>query len=287
MTSDSFAILIPTRNRPGILQRTLEELLQRGFGSHRLFIYDDASDDPDAITRVVGSWPGGKLIRSDIRTGQAKGRNRLMREACSEFALFLDDDSWPEANAPLAAAAAAMRQDSLTVATFQYRSLADGKLSAGVDQRRSQSSSFLGGASLFHVPSVLALGGYREAFVYGYEEPELALRLWLAERRIEYFPEVIVAHNHFERPDEKRDYREYDFLYARNGLLMSSLNMPLWFGLPHGLARSLRRSFYRKRNFTAKLAGTWAGIKMTFSHWSDREPCSWRQVRHWIKFNQQ
>ena len=32
-------------------------------------------------------------------------------------------------------------------------------------------------------------------------------------------------------------------LYARNLILTCSLNMPIWFGLPVGVAKSLRKSF--------------------------------------------
>ena len=133
----------------------------------------------------------------------------------------------------------------------------------------------------------MGLGGFRSFFVYGYEEPELAMRIQMKGLGIWYDPLVVIDRNHFETPNECRDDREYDYLYARNSILMSSLNMPLWFGLPHGLARSLRRSFYRKRNFTAKLRGTLAGIRMTFSHWPERTPCSWREAFEWIRFNRQ
>lgn len=278
-------ILIPTRNRPAILRRTLDELRARGFSEHPLLVYDDASDDPGAIVEVVSTWPGSRLIRAETRAGQAKGRNRLMREAGSEYALFLDDDSWPESHAAIINALEVVRKDALPVATFQYRSLADGKLSVPAKQGRSKAASFLGGASLFHVPTVLSVGGYRDCFVYGYEEPELSMRLWLAGHRIEYLPGVIVLHNHFELPSEKRDYREYDYLYARNGILMSSLNMPWWFGLSHGLVRSFRRSIYRRRCVWPKIRGTLSGVWLSLTLWKERNPCSIRQALEWCRFS--
>lgn len=287
MNADQCAILMPTRNRPGILRRTLEELLQRGFGDHPLLVYDDASEDAKAVAEVVALWPGARVIRSDIRTGQAKGRNVLMRAAPSEYALFLDDDSWPEDRAKIADAFGSARKDGLAIATFPYRSLADGKLSVPPHVLRGRTSSFLGGASLFHLPSLLAVGAYRELFIYGYEEPELALRLWLAGGRIEYFPEAVITHNQFYTPDERRDYREYDFLYARNGILMSSLNMPLWFGLPHGLARSFRRSLYHRRNLWPKVKGTFAGIRLTVFGGKERRPGTFRHALDWCRFNRE
>lgn len=285
MNPADLSILIPTRNRPGILQRTLHELAAGGFGGHPLYVYDDSSDDPAAIADVVASWSGARLIRGEKRGGQAHGRNRLLQATRSDYALMLDDDSWPEDREVLMTAVEAMARDDLGVATFQYRSLADGKLSIPEQQDRCRVASFLGGASVFHVSTILGLGGYRQDLVYGYEEPELALRLWLAGVSIEQFPEVVVAHNHFETPDEKRDYREYDRLYSRNGILMSSLNMPLAVGLAHGFVRSLRCSMRTRRNLKSKASGTLAGFGDTFRLWRKRRPCSWSKAIEWIKFS--
>jgi GT2 family glycosyltransferase len=129
------------------------------------------------------------------------------------------------------------------------------------------------------------VGGYRECFVYGYEEPELAMRLWLAGRRVEYLPGIVVAHNQFHSAEENRDYREYDYLYARNGILMSSMNMPWWFGLPHGLLRSVRRSAYQRRNYWVKLSGTLSGIYLSFTMRKERNPCSPRKALEWFRFS--
>jgi GT2 family glycosyltransferase len=128
----------------------------------------------------------------------------------------------------------------------------------------------------------LSAGGYREFLVYGYEEPELALRLWLAGIAIEYFP-ITIIHNHFCTPDERRDDNEYDYLYARNGILMSSLNMPLWFGLPHGLARSIRHSIHFRKNFGAKFCGTLSGVWLSFALWQKRTPCRFAQALAWCR----
>jgi GT2 family glycosyltransferase len=279
------AILIPTRNRPAILQRTLEELQKLGFGGHPLVVYDDASSKPSAIREVVLRWPGARLLQGEVRCGQAKGRNQLLRACPSEYGLFLDDDSFPEDRASLLNTLALMGTEQLGVAALNYKSLADGKFSIPIRSGRRRVASFLGGASIFHVSSVLRTGGYQERLIYGYEEPELGFRLWLGGVRMKCFPDVIILHNHFETPGEMRDDREYDFLYARNGILMSSLNCPVWLGLPHGILRSLRRSLYRRRNMIPKLRGTLAGVWMTFSLWAERKPCSWRKALEWARFN--
>ena len=283
MTGDRISILIPTRNRPGILRRTLEELLARGFGGYPLLVYDDASDEPCEIAAAVAIWPGGRVIHGRERGGQAKGRNALLRKASTEYALLLDDDSWLEDRVVFEAAADEVETGGYGVGTFQYRALCDGAYSVGKDVPRARVTNFLGGACLFHIPQVMRVGGFFEELVYGYEEPELSMRLWLHGIGIEQFPEVVAAHNQFDTPDEARDYREYDYYYARNSILMSTMNLPLVLGLPHGLLRSVRRSLYQRRNVAAKVKGTVTGVVDTFRLGGMRKPCGIAKAWEWIK----
>lgn len=280
MNTRDLAILIPTRNRPEILRRTLCELRQLGQAARPLLIYDDASKDPTAIQNVItDEWPTAQLIRSTKRTGQAAGRNALLRLCACDFALFLDDDSFPE-NWDQIERFMQTRTENRpwTVATFQYRSLADGKLSIPSGNAPSESRSFLGGASIHHVPSIVSLGGFRDFFVYGHEEAELALRLRLAGHWILQDPSVVILHNHFETPEENRDYREYDFLYTRNRILMYSMNLPLPLGLLFGLAKAVRYVLYSSRNPSARLHGLIAGFVKTYVYYQERTPCAWGQA---------
>jgi GT2 family glycosyltransferase len=284
---EKLAILIPTRNRPEILATTLAELKKAGLEGVTLWVYDDCSIDPNAIPRVVESWTCAKVLRGAKRVGQAEGRNVLMKACGREFGLLIDDDSFPVNVSALVKHLVEPRDSRRAITTFQYLDVPSQRFSTPKELGEGVARTFQGGGSLFHIPTVMGLGGFRSFFVYGYEEPELSMRIQLNGFHIWYDPAVIVHHNHFETPNECRDYREYDYLYARNSILMSSLNLPLWLGLPHGLARSVRRSFFRKRHFAAKLRGTWTGIGMTFSHWPERTACSRQQAFEWIRFQRQ
>ena len=275
------AVLIPTRNRSQILRRTLVELKRAGFGARSLIVYDDASEDQDAVSRVVREeWPKASLIRGTERIGQAAGRNRLLNACSSELALCLDDDCFPDSGVwgdqYLNADWCGKRW---AVVTFQCVRLRDGEMAIKGSPAQGNVTGFLGGACMMHVPSVLSTGGYRDFFMYGCEEPELALRLRLAGFCIWQDPLVVVRHNQFDAPDEKRDSREYDYLYARNTVLLYSLNFPLSLGLILGAARSLRHLLFRRRNWTSSAKGLWDGVVMTFARRQDRRPCTWRQAR--------
>lgn len=281
------SILIPTRNRPAILANTLEELRRKGLGDLPLWIYDDASDNPQAIENMVRTtWPEAHLILGVKRMGQAGARNALMKVCGTEFGIMLEDDVYfLDAGALENYIQQHSRCPDWAILQFKcVNKLGAQNLPNHVGP--CELPSFLGGASLFHIPTILQCGGYRDFFIYGYEEPDLALRLWANQGRIWYDPKIVVEHNQWYTPDERRDYQEYDRLYARNLVLLHTLNMPLWLGLPVGIARSLRRLFHHKRNYGIKLKGLLQGISLTFSHWQDRTPLStakaierWRFVR--------
>lgn len=284
---EKLAILIPTRNRPEILATTLDELRRAGMGDVALWVYDDCSTDADAIPRVVRTWSAAKVLRGSMRVGQAEGRNILMRACGKEFGLLIDDDSFPTDSTSLRNHLDSPRDPRRAITTFQYLDVPTQRLSTSPYLREGMARSFQGGGSLFHIPTILGLGGFRSFFIYGYEEPELSMRIRMNGLQIWYDPDVVVHHNHFETPNECRDDREYDYLYARNSILMSSLNMPLWIGVPHGLARSIRRTLFQRRNWEAKLRGTLAGFWQSFSRWQDRTPCSARTAMEWCRFNKE
>ncbi len=286
MSAPLCSILIATRNRPQILAETFEHLREKGFGNYPLWIYDDASDDADSIARVVATWPGAQLRRGETQCGQAHGRNVLFRACGTQYAICLDDDQYfIEAGNLKDHLQTERPADTYAAISFQCRAKKDGRLDRPAEMPSGPTTWFMGGCVLFHIPTVLEVGGYREWWVYGYEEPELAARLFRAGHRIWYDASILIEHNQWYNPNERRDYGEYDFLYARNSVLLTSMNYPLLMGLPLGIIRSIRRAFYLKRNYGRKLSGFLQGIAMTFTRWRERTPMSWGQAREWTRLN--
>lgn len=280
------SIQIATRNRPNILAETFDRLREKGFGDYPMWIYDDASEDADAIARVVATWPGAKLRRGDTQRGQAHGRNVLFHACGTPYAICLDDDQYFIEEGNLKEYLMADRTHAAYAAvSFQCRAKKDGRLDRPADQPSGLTTWFMGGCVLFHIPTILAIGGYRDWWVYGYEEPELAARLFKAGHRIWYESSILIEHNQWYNPSERRDYGEYDFLYARNAILLTSMNYPLLMGLPLGMARSIRRALYLRRNYGRKLWGFFCGIAMTFTRWTERTPMSWGAAREWTRLN--
>ena len=280
------AILIATRNRPQILAETFGHLRAKGFGGHAMWIYDDASDDAASIRQVVDTWPGARLVREERQRGQAYGRNVLLRACGAPFAIMLDDDQYFLETGELARYLVDPRPaDAPAAVSFQCIAKKDGRLDRPAEMPSGPTTWFMGGCVLFHVPSILQVGGYRDWWGYGYEEPELCLRLFGAGFGIWYDRSVLVEHNQFYNAGERRDFGEYDYLYARNAVLMASMNYPLLLGLPVGIARSIRRALLFRRNFGRKAVGLWHGIAWTFTKWGERAPLDWARARQWMRMN--
>lgn len=283
--ADRCAILIPTHDRPGILDVSLKKHAEMGLSDLPLVVYDDASPDPDAIRRVVDQWPGSRLIRGEERIGQAAGRNILMRACEREYALVLDDDEYFLELGGLNRHVEMPPVPKCAAVTFALIRKSDGVRIVPPSVPAQTIPVFFGGTTMFHIPSVLSVGGYRSYWRYGFEEPELSFRIMAAGFQIFYDPSVLMEHNQFHGPDEARNYDEYDRLYARNALLMDTLNLPLWIGLPRGLARSLRRSLLQRGNSAVKLKGTLDGLAWTCRHWADRRPVSFSTYRRLARFS--
>jgi len=99
-------IIMPTYNRPNLLEKAVKSVLEQTSTDWELWIYDDGSDyDISSImekykNRKIHFFSGPKLtqIQRENRGG-AIVRNILLRKSKNELICYLDDDNyyWPEA----------------------------------------------------------------------------------------------------------------------------------------------------------------------------------------------
>lgn len=83
------SLIIPTFNRPHLLQRAVESGLRAG-RDVEVIVVDDASSDSTAS--VCAALRGVKYIRLDRNQGVAGARNVGLLKSSGEFVAFLDDD---------------------------------------------------------------------------------------------------------------------------------------------------------------------------------------------------
>jgi glycosyltransferase involved in cell wall biosynthesis len=83
-------VVVPTRNRPELLTRTVDSLLaQEGVDVHVLVV-DDGSDPP--VERLLPSRARVRVLRNETARGVAAARNRGAAEAVTSWVAFCDDD---------------------------------------------------------------------------------------------------------------------------------------------------------------------------------------------------
>ena len=100
-----FSIIVPTRNRPGTLQRTLNSIAEQSFSNFEVIVVDDGSnlEGSNAIQILLRDHDTRfKLIHrsaDEPQHGPNVSRNAGIEIACGTYIGFLDDDDyWTDTN---------------------------------------------------------------------------------------------------------------------------------------------------------------------------------------------
>jgi GT2 family glycosyltransferase len=275
MTS-RLTVIVPTRNRPIVLERSLRKIRQC-FSTEPILVYDDASDDALAVSRVVDRIYNCRCIRGDSQAGPAAGRQRLLGEANSIWCLALDDDCYPRRDFQISHLLKSEpgEGEPIIIGFRLYRTY-DGNLAPPARTPFGPSRAFHGGASLLHRDSVLAIGGYREFLVFGGEDTELATRAWANGKQVWGDSDNVVMHDHVSCG---RDLSAESFYYSRNRILASALTLPRWVGIPFGTLQAFRRTL-TTGEFRPSLRGIYAGWRDAIKFRAFRKAISFKMWRY-------
>jgi len=204
---------ITTRNRPESLRRCLESLDRIAHLSPQILVFDDGSDPPVAMP------PDITVIHEATAPGYIAGRNRLVASAVAPYVLLLDDD------------AALIEGDGVERALDLLER--DARIGAvGFPQGTSSErpavpryvAAFTGFAHVVRRDLFVALGGYRERFVFYGEEKEFCLRLLESGHRTVLLEGSPVAHHCDPAGRSRSRYLRY---VTRNDCLDAVYNQPL------------------------------------------------------------
>lgn len=189
------AYVLPTHNRPAVLDATLRKLAELPAHDAEIVIADNASDRQvgELLRSGLGGVDRGELalryggsipvhvVRSEVNLGAA-GRN-LAAEAADrtcEWIVMLDDDSWPQAEHAEAGGPRPGLLDS--IAHWHPRSdvaaiAGDIFLTSGQREAGGLPEVVIGCGCAIRRDVFLNLGGYDPAFGYYAEEYDLAARI--------------------------------------------------------------------------------------------------------------
>lgn len=201
-------VVIPVRDRPGLLDRCLAAL----DGRYPVVVVDDGSRDPAAVAAVAAAR-GAKLVARGVCGGPAAARNTGLDHVTTDLVAFVDSDCVPAPGwidtlaAHLAdpmVAAVAPRITAVTdpaAATGRYTRVAE-TLDMGPDPHRVAPRT-----RLPYVPTAAIIarraalyavarpGGVFDPAMQTGEDVDLVWRLHAAGWRIRYDPSVRVGHH--------------------------------------------------------------------------------------------
>lgn len=200
------SIIVPSFNRPRVLQACLDALLKLDDDAYEIIVVDDGSTAPlseacrDYADRV-------RFIRKE-NGGPASARNVGVRETRADFLVFTDDDCQPEPGWLQAMRACAEGQPHVLAGGRVVNLLTDNTFSSASQSLCDFLYDYFGAASgnmPFFTSNNMAcsrrvfeqIGGFDETFpLAAAEDREFGLRWRAAGGALVYAPEAVVGHAH-------------------------------------------------------------------------------------------
>lgn len=202
------SIVVPTFNRPQMLDSCIESLLALDYprDKYEIIIVDDASPEPLTLGHFSRSV---RLIRLARNSGPGAARNEAVRQANGEIMAFLDDDcladqNWLKNLVPcfqfpdVCAAGGRVESAYLAKPLEKYEQVQSPLLMGNTQRkvRKGSSLSYLATCNLLvRKESLLAAGVFDPAMRVG-EDVDLCWRILERGENIYYVPEGLVYHHH-------------------------------------------------------------------------------------------
>jgi len=99
MASTQVSAVIPTYDRPDLLERAVRSVVEQSYDDLELIVVDDASPSVDAREVLPETFPELEsrfdrvvIERLESNSGVCAARNRGIQLARGEYVAFLDDD---------------------------------------------------------------------------------------------------------------------------------------------------------------------------------------------------
>jgi len=210
------AVIIINWNSWELLSRCLESLKKQTYRDFRVFIADNASEQPppDCIFKIL---PGAVLFQNDSNYGFAKANNLLIKLAeKSEWIVLLNPDAFPQED--WLECLVKVATDYSQYSFFSSRLLIagdPGKLDGDGDAyhvsgcyawKRGHGKpavekslpeevfSACAAAAMYRTDAIIGVGGFDESYFCYFEDVDLGFRLRLAGHRCLLVPSAVVHH---------------------------------------------------------------------------------------------
>jgi len=209
--SSGVTVVIVTRNRPEELRRCLASVLAQTVAA-RLVVLDNCSDDDKQP--VVPD--GCRLLRTEVPMGAAAAKNLAFRHVEDPISVLLDDDAEVASRDAFERIVRVFRdREDLAAVALNCLAVGAGDDGGVMEQMRLvhgirdsteklvvggevavPCAEFVGAGCAFRTGLFQSVGGFREDYLYGYEEFHLTLRFIDRGCSMLYLPDVKVLHYH-------------------------------------------------------------------------------------------
>jgi len=211
----SVTVVVPTRNRPGLIGDTIRALLALDYPCLEVVVADQSADDrvKDAVRAAVDGDPRVR-VESTRTVGSSAARNAGMMASQADVVAYVDDDcivtrGW------LAAIVAEFADEDISAVygrLLPYGGAARTGLEVGFKAglRREEYAGRVppwyighGGNMAFRRAALFEAGGFDLLLGAGAgfgagEDSDMSYRLLVAGRRIVYSPEALAYHKHWK-----------------------------------------------------------------------------------------
>lgn len=196
------SVVIPTRNRPQLLQRCLQALVAQTLdrSSYEVIVCDDGPDESvhAAVRKVAGLAKGGTILRYlpvTATQGPAGARNAGWRAARSRIIAFTDDDTIPEPYWLQAGMEAMASPGVQAVAGGIVMPLPDRPSDMDLDAAGLTRAEFATANCFVTRDALERVGGFDERYTLAWrEDSDLHFALIDAGQRIVFAPGARVVH---------------------------------------------------------------------------------------------
>jgi GT2 family glycosyltransferase len=197
-------VIVPTFGRGRQVLDVLSRVLLLSPAPDEIIVHIDCSDGFLEQT-LARDFPAVTVLSSPQRIGPGGGRRRCLMETRCNYAISLDDDSWPVDEDLLARATevfAAMPDVAVIAASIWHRG--EPQIERGA--RIQPVANFVGCGHAIRVAAYRSVRGYlARPIAYGLEETDLSLQLYAAGWKIVDSRELRVFHDtdrqHHDAPE--------------------------------------------------------------------------------------
>jgi len=91
MNGARVSVIIPSRNRPALLQRAIDSVNRQTYSDVEIVVFDNGSETPISATQLTSTFPV-KILRSETFHLKPTALNLALQSCSGDFISYLDDD---------------------------------------------------------------------------------------------------------------------------------------------------------------------------------------------------